>query len=97
MGWENNSCINFKIAKKLELKIIIYKENPLKKYYSHKKRGGTITKPKVEEKGKYVLDLENLHRFIKKLTNEIIDVEKNIGEGTSNKILFKNLFRKPVG
>ena len=36
---------------------MICKENPIKKYYSHNKRRGTINKSPTEEKGKDVMDL----------------------------------------
>lgn len=62
--------------------MISCKDNPLRKDYSQQIRGGTLSKPSNEENGKEVMDLENLHRVIKKLTNEIIDVKRNIREGS---------------
>jgi hypothetical protein len=40
------------------------------------------------------MDLENLNRDIKKLTNDTINVRNNISEGTYNQIYFKPFFRK---
>lgn len=71
-------------------------EYPIKKHYSHQKRGGTINKSSIEEKGKYKIDLENVHRVIKKITNEIIDVKRNIGENYSTQIPYQIVFRKLV-
>jgi hypothetical protein len=84
------------VAKKFEQEMIGCKENPIKKDYSRQKQGGTINKPSTEEKGKDAMDLENLHRFIKKLTNEIIDVKINISESSSNQRPYQNFFKRRI-
>lgn len=37
-----------------------------------------------------------MHRVIKKLTNKIIDLKRNIGEIYSNQIPYQNFFRRLV-
>ena len=54
-----------------------------------KKKG--ISKLDLEKKEKDPTNMENMHRVIKQLTNEIIDLKKNKGEG---KKPFKPLFNK---
>jgi hypothetical protein len=38
--------------------------------------------------------MESLQRMVKKLSNEIIDMKRNEGEGTSNPRPYKHFFRK---
>lgn len=84
----------FEVAKKIEQEIISCKDNPLRKDYSHQRRGGTIRKPSNEEKGKDAMDLKNIHKVIKKLTNKIINDKINNEEGYSNKKPYQNFFRR---
>jgi hypothetical protein len=39
-------------------------------------------------------DMESLQRMVKKLSNEIVDMKRNAGEGTSNPRSYKPFFRK---
>jgi hypothetical protein len=41
------------------------------------------------------VDMESLQRMVKKLSNEIVDMKRNVGEGTSNPRPYKPFFRKP--
>jgi hypothetical protein len=40
------------------------------------------------------MDMESLQRIVKKLTNDIVDMKRNVGEGTSTKKIFKTPFKK---
>jgi hypothetical protein len=40
------------------------------------------------------MDMESLQRIVKKLTNDIVDMKRNVGEGTSTKNFFKTPFKK---
>jgi hypothetical protein len=40
-------------------------------------------------------DMESLQRMVKKLSNEIVDMKRNVGEGTSIPSPYKPFFRKP--
>ena len=39
--------------------------------------------------------MESLQRMVNKLSNEIVDMKRNAGEGTSNPRPYKPFFRKP--
>jgi hypothetical protein len=39
-------------------------------------------------------DLENLHRMIKKLSNEIIDMKRSVGEGNQNQRPYKPFLKR---
>jgi hypothetical protein len=39
-------------------------------------------------------DMESLQRMVKNLSNEIVDMKRNVGEGTSNPRPYKPFFRK---
>jgi len=41
------------------------------------------------------VDMESLQRMVKKLSNEIVDMKRNVGEGTSNPRHYKPFFKKP--
>jgi len=69
---------------------------------SYKKSSGSGNKV-AETKEKDATDVEGLHRIIKKLTNTVIDMKRNVGESTSgnggdynNKKPFKPFYRKKI-
>jgi hypothetical protein len=41
------------------------------------------------------VDMESLQRMIKKLSNEIVDMKRNAGEGTSNQRPYRPFFKIP--
>jgi hypothetical protein len=43
-----------------------------------------VSKPSEEKKDYDSMDMESLQRIVKKLSNELIDLKKNGGEGSSN-------------
>ena len=55
------------------------------------KKSKGISKSKSDKKDKDLMDMESMKRIIKKLTNEIIDLKKNKGEGKKPfKMFLKN-------
>ena len=62
---------------------------------SHKKTESPSKTTTPEKKGQDSLDLDNLQRVIKKLSNEIIDLKKGTSESTPNKEPPRQPFRRP--
>jgi hypothetical protein len=48
----------------------------------------------VEGKDKDSMDMESMQRMIKRLSNEVIDMKMNNGEGTSNQRPYRPFFRR---
>lgn len=60
-----------------------------------KRNNNPRTQTTPEPKAKDSLDLENLQKVIKRLTDEIIDGKRNSGEGPSNKRPYRPFLRRP--
>jgi hypothetical protein len=54
------------------------------KYKANIKTKTIVTKPSKDKKDSNSTNMESLHKIFKKLSNEIIDLKKNYGEGSSN-------------
>jgi hypothetical protein len=77
----------FKEAIKVEKYMLSLKGNPrveVSKDKSNTKDQGYIDKTPKDKKDQESMDMEALQRIVKNISNEIIDMKKNIGEGTSN-------------
>jgi len=55
-----------------------------KNYKSNTKKRVTPSKSPKHKNDQESMEMESLQRIIKKLSNEIIDMNQNLGEGTSN-------------
>jgi hypothetical protein len=77
----------FKESLKIEKNMLSLKGNPgveSSKEKTNPKTKSTATKTSEEKKDTDSMDMEALQRIVKKLSNEIIDLKKNSGEGSSN-------------
>jgi hypothetical protein len=50
-----------------------------------------LTKPPDKESK----DIDNVVKMVKKLSNEVVDLKKNVGEGSSKPRTFRPFFKKP--
>jgi len=77
----------FKEAIKFEKDMLGLKGNPgaeVQKDKSNTKRNVTLKKPHEDKKDQDSMDMESLQRMVKNISNEIININKIVGEGTSN-------------
>jgi len=56
-------------------------------------RKHNVVKTINEKKDNETFDMDDLHRIIKKLSNDIIDLKRNAGESSSSRRVWKNPFR----
>jgi len=77
----------FRESIKVYKDMLSLKENPIIKSSSNTidiKNETTMTKYPDDKKKQESIDMEAFQRIVKKLSNEIIDLKKNCGEGSSN-------------
>jgi hypothetical protein len=93
---------NFEEAKTIEFQMKGCKESQIslgKKETQQPKRGLLLTmtqgKQVDQNNEKDSTDMESLQRMIKKLSNEIVDMKINVGEGTSNQRPYRPFFKIP--
>jgi hypothetical protein len=92
---------NFEEAKMIEFQMKGCKEGQIsltkKETQPLPKRGLLLTRPPVKQTelglDKEGGDLENLQRMIKKLSNEIVDMKRSVGEGNQNQRPYKPFFK----
>jgi hypothetical protein len=86
--YEKNTLeTTFTKAIKFEKDVLDLKGNPEiepSKDKTGNKTKATVKKPSKDKKDSESTYVEALHIIVKKLTNEIIDLKKNCGEGSSN-------------
>jgi hypothetical protein len=84
---------NFQESLKVEKNMMSLKGNPGSEPSKDKgKNKETMSKPSEEKKNYDSMDMEALQRIVKKLSNELIDLKKSGGEGSSSQ---KKFFRFP--
>jgi hypothetical protein len=84
--------LNFDEAKTMESDLSAYDQHPCyKDTKSPGKKPLLLTKiPKRESK-----DIDNVVKMVKKLSNEVMDLKNNVGEGSLNPQIFISFFKKP--
>lgn len=86
-GEKNTLEATFKESIKVEKDMLSLKINlgvQSSKYKSNTKTKATFTKPHEEKKYQDSIDVEALQIIVRKLSNEIIHMKKNCGEGSTN-------------
>jgi len=100
---KNTLALNSEESKKIEFKMMGSKEIQVsfeKKEVVHPRKNLILLRPQpketIEGKNKDAMNMVSKQRMIKYLSNDIIDMKRNIGEGTSNQRPYKPFLRRPI-
>jgi hypothetical protein len=86
-----NLAHNFEEAKEVKKEILSLGSHPtVEERKSTGKKPLLLTKPPEKEPK----DLDSVVKLVKKLSNEVVDLKKNVGEGSSKNKYFFPFFKK---
>jgi hypothetical protein len=85
-------ALKFDEAKTVERELSAYDQHPrYEETKSAGKKSLLLTKPLDNESR----DIDNVVKMVKKLSNEVVDLKNNVGEGSSKPQTFHPFFKKP--
>jgi hypothetical protein len=91
--WKTTLAHNFEEAKEVEKELLSLGSHPT---FEETKAAGKkpllLTKPPEKEPK----DLDSVVKLVKNLSNEVVDLKKNVGEGSSKRNLFIHSLRRMI-
>jgi hypothetical protein len=89
---KNTLALNFDEAETMEKELSTYDQHL---HYEDTKSAGKKPFMLAKPPNKESKDIENVIKMVKKLSNEVVDLKKNVGEGSSKPQNFLPFFKRP--
>jgi hypothetical protein len=87
----NTLALNFDEDKTMERELYYYVHHPHSKEIKSTGKKPLLLTKQLEKEAKYI---ENVVKLVKKLSNEVVDLKKNVSEGSSKPITFHPFLKR---